>query len=246
MTNLAPAEPVESEEVDLFDVWESDSSDELLSQIDMAITGDIPAQATQVFTHTQILGSEEMLPNTREAVVQPQHTREAEQEDSIVTETWDFTDGMADSDGEEFLLTAMDDFEKSQNVSTVRPRISESFVLSLGPVTGTESCTSGNALSNLGSAMTNVGQCQNSLNKGSSFQTIDSKHRDNLTGSFNWRSKHVSKWVDKAEGSVQLGARRPVTGARKFNNVETAQNQVYNRHSVTGRNSNFSQKHLKH
>ena len=109
---------------DLFDGWGNDEDDLILSQVDIpTFKTNIPE--TQVMTNTQYLGSGE---DTRtndvkqHPVVKTSDHRTAadvhvDANDSIVTESWDFVDGFGDADDENVLQSALEDFEKSQQVS---------------------------------------------------------------------------------------------------------------------------------
>ncbi|XP_078349707.1 uncharacterized protein LOC144634576 isoform X2 [Oculina patagonica] len=109
-----------------FDDWDNDEDDLILSQVDIPMKNNIPE--TQVMTNTQFLGSEEDT-HQNNVTHQLSHTKAAhgtaadvDANDSIVTESWDFVDELGDSDDEDVLQNALEDFEKSQQVSipTVR------------------------------------------------------------------------------------------------------------------------------
>lgn len=118
-----------TENSDFFDGWDNDEDDLILSQVDIpTFKKKIPE--TQVMTNTQYLGSGE---DTRTNDVEQcpllktsDHRTTADvhinANDSIVTESWDFVDGFGDTDDENVLQSALEDFEKSQQVSipTVR------------------------------------------------------------------------------------------------------------------------------
>lgn len=110
-----------------FDDWDNDEDDLILSQVDVPIFKNNTPE-TQVMTNTQFLGSEEDT-HQNNVTCDPSHTKAAhgttadvDSNDSIVTESWDFVDELGDSDDEDVLQNALEDFEKSQQVSipTVR------------------------------------------------------------------------------------------------------------------------------
>ena len=117
------------ENSDFFDGWDNDEDDLILSQVDVpTFKNKIPE--TQVMTNTQYLGSGEDT-HTNDVKQCPllktsDHKTAADVlidgNDSIVTESWDFVDGFGDTDDENVLQSALEDFEKSQQVSipTVR------------------------------------------------------------------------------------------------------------------------------
>ena len=109
---------------DLFDGWGNDEDDLILSQVDIpTFKTNIPE--TQVMTNTQYLGSGEDTHTNdvkQHPVVKTSDHRTAadvhiDANDSIVTESWDFVDGFGDADDENVLQSALEDFEKSQQVS---------------------------------------------------------------------------------------------------------------------------------
>jgi len=118
-----------TENSDFFDGWDNDEDDLILSQVDIpTFKTNIPE--TQVMTNTQYLGSGEDT-HTSDVTQHPllktsDHRTAADvhahTNDSIVTESWDFVDGFGDNDDENVLQSALEDFEKSQQVSipTVR------------------------------------------------------------------------------------------------------------------------------
>ena len=79
-------------------------------------------------TNTQFLDSggedADQCNMSKKSVLSKDHcsTTHADLHDSIVTESWDFVDDLGDSDDESILQSALEDFEKSQQVSvpTVR------------------------------------------------------------------------------------------------------------------------------
>lgn len=110
----------------LFDAWESDEDDLILSQMEIPVfKNNIPE--TQVMTNTQSLDSGKdslQKHTTQKLILSKDHsgTTDENTNDSIVTESWDFIDELGDSDDEDMLETALEDFEKSQQmpVPTVR------------------------------------------------------------------------------------------------------------------------------
>ena len=108
------------EEAELFDFWESDGSDDLVfSQVDISALCNGAIQETQVFTNTQTLGGEETVCNIFDSTLDTKENK-ASLEGSVVTEVWDFVEELGDSDSEDFLQTALEEFEKSQSVSAVK------------------------------------------------------------------------------------------------------------------------------
>ena len=114
---------------DFFDGWDNDEDDLILSQVDIpTFKTNIPE--TQVMTNTQYLGSGE--DTHTHNITQHQSLKKSDHRtaadvhvdtnDSIVTESWDFVDGFGDTDDENVLQSALEDFEKSQQFSipTVR------------------------------------------------------------------------------------------------------------------------------
>lgn len=118
-----------TESSDFFDGWDNDDDDLILSQVDIpTFKNNIPE--TQVMTNTQYLGSGEDT-HTNNVTQHPSIKKSdhgtaadvhVDTNDSILTESWDFVDGLGDSDDENVLQSALEDFEKSQQVSipTVR------------------------------------------------------------------------------------------------------------------------------
>ncbi|XP_048586002.1 uncharacterized protein LOC116602309 isoform X2 [Nematostella vectensis] len=97
--------------------WEEDPDDDiLLSQID--ISGMCETE-TQVFSHTQMLDSggqkEASATNLKSA---GKGEEMVALDDSIVTESWDFTDGLEDEDS--ILLSTLQEVEQSQTVNNIR------------------------------------------------------------------------------------------------------------------------------
>ena len=118
-----------TENSDFFDDWDNDEDDLILSQVDIpTFKNKIPE--TQVMTNTQYLGSGEDTHTSdvkQHPLLKTSDLRTAadvhiDANDSIVTESWDFVDGFGDTDDENVLQSALEDFEKSQQVSipTVR------------------------------------------------------------------------------------------------------------------------------
>ena len=99
---------------DFFDVWDTDEDDILLSQMEIpSFNKNIPE--TQIMTNTQFLGSGK---DTQKTLLKENHSAShASSNESIVTESWDFIDTFDDSDDENILQSALEDFEKSQQVS---------------------------------------------------------------------------------------------------------------------------------
>lgn len=113
-----------TENSDFFDGWDNVEDDLILSQADIrTFNKNIPE--TQVMTNTQCLGSgEDTCTNDvkQHPLVETSNHRTAadvhvDTNDSIVTENWDFVDGFGDNDDENVLKSALEDFEKSQQVS---------------------------------------------------------------------------------------------------------------------------------
>lgn len=118
-----------TENSDFFDGWDNDEDDLILSQVEIpAFKNKIPE--TQVMTNTQYLGSGEdthtndvkQLPLLKTSDHRTAADLHVDANDSIVTESWDLVDGFGDTDDENVLQSALEDFEKSQQVSipTVR------------------------------------------------------------------------------------------------------------------------------
>lgn len=112
---------------DFFDGWETDEDDLILSQVDIPTFKNYVPE-TQVMTNTQFLGSEEDT-HQNSVTYHPLQSKAAlrtaadvDTNDSIVTESWDFVNDLGDSDDENVLQNALEDFEKSQQISipTVR------------------------------------------------------------------------------------------------------------------------------
>ena len=100
--------------VDFFDVWDTDEDDILLSQMEIpSFNKKIPE--TQIMTNTQFLDSGK---DTQKTMLNENHSpSHVSSNDSIVTESWDFIDTFDDSEDENILQSALEDFEKSQRVS---------------------------------------------------------------------------------------------------------------------------------
>ena len=106
---------------DFFDDWDNDEDDLILSQVDIPIfKNNIPE--TQVMSNTQFLGSGDDT-HQNNMTHHQLHTKaidgtaaDVDTNDNIVTESWDFVDELGDSDDENVLQNALEDFEKSQQV----------------------------------------------------------------------------------------------------------------------------------
>lgn len=99
---------------DFFDAWDTDEDDILLSQMEIpSFNKKIPE--TQIMTNTQFLDSRK---DGQKTLLDENHSAShASSNESIVTESWDFIDTFDDSDDENILQSALEDFEKSQQVS---------------------------------------------------------------------------------------------------------------------------------
>lgn len=99
---------------DFFDVWDTDEDDIILSQMEIpSFNKKIPE--TQIMTNTQFLDSGK---DGQKTLLNENHSAShASSNESIVTESWDFIDTFDDSDDENILQSALEDFEKSQQVS---------------------------------------------------------------------------------------------------------------------------------
>lgn len=106
----------------LFDGWDTDE-DTVLSQVEIpCFNNNVPE--TQILTNTQLLhtASHTLYKNS---YVKPEAfdskdqsmKKQIDENDSIVTESWDFVDDFGNSDDEDILESALDEFEKSQQVS---------------------------------------------------------------------------------------------------------------------------------
>lgn len=106
----------------LFDGWDTDE-DTVLSQVEIpCFNNNVPE--TQVLTNTQLLhtASHTLYKNSN---VKPKAfdskdqsmEKQIDENDSIVTESWDFVDDFGNGDDEDILESALDEFEKSQQVS---------------------------------------------------------------------------------------------------------------------------------
>lgn len=177
-----------TENSDFFDGWDNDEDDLILSQVDIpTFKKKIPE--TQVMTNTQYLGSGE---DTRTNIVEQcpllktsDHRTTADvhinANDSIVTESWDFVDGFGDTDDENVLQSALEDFEKSQQVSipTVR-RVSHLHIKpDMSHITGIQK-------KELCGSLNPLGKSCNPLT--SSVSHSSTKQKDNIVGA-NFSSK---------------------------------------------------------
>ena len=139
---------------DFFDGWDTDEDDLILSQVHIpAFKNNV--QETQVMTNTQFLGSGEDT-HQNNVTQQPSLTKDhgavdVDTNDNIVTESWDFVDEFGDSDDENILQNALEDFEKSQQVSipTVR-RVSHPDMSHVTGVQKKELCDSSCKVNPLG------------------------------------------------------------------------------------------------
>ena len=112
--------------INFFDGLDTDEEDVILSQVEIPCFTSSIAE-TQIMTNTQLLGSgeetgqENIAQNTLLSKDQGTCTT-VDTNDSIVTESWDFVDELGGSDDENMLEIALEDFEKSQQVTvpTVR------------------------------------------------------------------------------------------------------------------------------
>ncbi|XP_015763891.1 PREDICTED: uncharacterized protein LOC107342894 [Acropora digitifera] len=106
----------------LFDGWDTDE-DTVLSQVEIpCFNNNVPE--TQILTNTQLLhtASHTLYKNSN---VKPKAfdskdqsmEKQIDENDSIVTESWDFVDDFGNGDDEDILESALDEFEKSQQVS---------------------------------------------------------------------------------------------------------------------------------
>ena len=153
------------EEAELFDFWESDGSDDLVfSQVDISALCNGAIQETQVFTNTQTLGGEETVCNIFDSTLDTKENK-ASLEGSVVTEVWDFVEELGDSDSEDFLQTALEEFEKSQSVSAVKnktPHKSSSLGFEKGTDLGAPRTLIPTCTSNL---TPDIGQCSKNSTK---------------------------------------------------------------------------------
>lgn len=104
-----------------FDGWDTDEDDMILSQVEIPCFK-TNIQETQIMTNTQSLDSgkdtrQNSSPQELLLSNDPRTTRDRDTNDSIVTESWDFVDDLGESDDENILQSALEDFEKSQQVT---------------------------------------------------------------------------------------------------------------------------------
>lgn len=206
----------ETENSDFFDGWDSDEDDLILSQVDFP-TFKNNISETQVMTNTQYLGSGE--DTDANNVTQHQLLKKSDHRtaadvhvdtiDSIVTESWDFVDGFGDTDDENVLQSALDDFEKSQQVSipTVR-RVSHLHIKpDMSHITGIqkkEVCASLCKVNPLG---------KSSYASTNSKDHCSTKQKDNITGTNNYSSKESFSFVSRSSLQSFASARSEnVTG----------------------------------
>ena len=113
--------------INFFDGWDTDEEDMILSQVEIPCFTSKIAE-TQIMTNTQLLDSGE--DNGRE--INAQNTLLSKDQepctnvctnDSIVTESWDFVDELGDSEDENILEIALEDFEKSQQPEVTVPTV---------------------------------------------------------------------------------------------------------------------------
>lgn len=142
-----------SESLEVFGNWDTDEDDLILSQIEIPVFKNA-IQETQVMTSTQFLSSGGEMQQNNE-LGQPPLTRNhrinanVDTIDSIVTESWDFVND--DTDDDYILQTALEDVEKSQQVTipTVR-RVSQLYIkpdmLNVNEEKIKDLCGTGNAL----------------------------------------------------------------------------------------------------
>lgn len=120
-----------SESSEFFDDWGTDEDDLILSQMEIPVLKSAIPE-TQVMTNTQFLGSEGDIQQNSEFVLPlltKSHRTNANVDtiDKICTESWDFVND--DTDDDYILQTALEDVEKSQQVTipTVR-RVSHLYI----------------------------------------------------------------------------------------------------------------------
>lgn len=142
-----------SESLEVFENWDTDEDDLILSQIEIPVFKNAIPE-TQVMTSTQFLSSGGEMQQNNE-LGQPPLTRNhrinanVDTIDSIVTESWDFVND--DTDDDYILQTALEDVEKSQQVTipTVR-RVSQLYIkpdmLNVNEEKIKDLCGTGNAL----------------------------------------------------------------------------------------------------
>lgn len=142
-----------SESLEVFENWDTDEDDLILSQIEIPVFKNAIPE-TQVMTSTQFLSSGGEIQQNNE-LRQPPLTRNhrinanVDTIDSIVTESWDFVND--DTDDDYILQTALEDVEKSQQVTipTVR-RVSQLYIkpdmLNVNEEKIKDLCGTGNAL----------------------------------------------------------------------------------------------------
>lgn len=142
-----------SESLEVFENWDTDEDDLILSQIEIPVFKNAIPE-TQVMTSTQFLSSGGEMQQNNE-LGQPPLTRNhrinanVDTIDSIVTESWDFVND--DTDDDYILQTALEDVEKSQQVTipTVR-RVPQLYIkpdmLNVNEEKIKDLCGTGNAL----------------------------------------------------------------------------------------------------
>lgn len=104
----------------LFDGWDTD--DTVLSQVEIPCFGSNHSE-TQIMTNTQLLlTTNDPLQKNNHLKLSLSTGKDVNENDSIVTESWDFVDELGNCDDEDILESALDEFEKSQqlNVPVVR------------------------------------------------------------------------------------------------------------------------------
>lgn len=122
-----------SAEVNLFDGWGTDEEDIILSQVEIpCFKSNIPE--TEIMTNTQLLDSgidacHNNIPQKSSLSKDQGNSSGVDLNDDIVTENWDLLDELGDSDDESILESALENFEKSQQLSvpTIR-RVSDLHV----------------------------------------------------------------------------------------------------------------------
>lgn len=122
-----------SAEVNLFDGWGTDEEDIILSQVEIpCFKSNIPE--TEIMTNTQSLDSgidagHNNIPQKSSLSKDQGNSSGVDLNDDIVTENWDLLDELGDSDDESILESALENFEKSQQLSvpTIR-RVSDLHV----------------------------------------------------------------------------------------------------------------------
>ena len=218
-----------TENSDLFDGWDNDEDDLILSQVDIpAFKNNIPE--TQVMTNTQYLGSGEDTHTNN--VTQHQLLKQSDHRiaadvhldtsDSIVTESWDFVDGFGDTDDENVLQSALEDFEKSQQVSipTVRRVAHLHIKPDMSHITGMqrkELCGSLCKVNPLG---------KSSYALTSSTNHCSTKQKDNIAGA-NCSSKESFSFISRSSFQSGTSARSEnVTGQVNQCNLNNANSVI--------------------